>query len=211
MKMIDLTHLIEPGMPVYPGTEPPDFKQACRLTSDGFAEKRISLYSHTGTHLDAPAHILRGGPTLDQLPLTHFYGNALKIAVAPGSEMITPKQLASYSTALQEVAFAVFHTDWSRWWGSEQYFKGFPVLTPEAAHWLINFPLKGVGFDTISADAPQSTEFPIHKIILGGNRIIIENLRHLDLLPDTPFQLSCFPLHLRESDGSPVRAVAFVD
>jgi kynurenine formamidase len=55
-------------MPVYPGTEPPEFLVPCTIAVDGFTEKKLTLYSHTGTHMDAPAHILEGAPTLDHLP-----------------------------------------------------------------------------------------------------------------------------------------------
>ena len=76
MKIIDLTHSISPRMPVYPGTEPPIFIQGCSIDEIGFLEKKITLYSHTGTHIDAPAHLIKGSKTLDQLPVEHFQGRA---------------------------------------------------------------------------------------------------------------------------------------
>jgi arylformamidase len=67
MNVIDLSHPFSEDMPVYPGTESPEIVEACTITGHGFAEKRLRLFSHTGTHLDAPAHILSGAVTLDRL------------------------------------------------------------------------------------------------------------------------------------------------
>ena len=56
LRVVDLTHVIQPGMPVYPGTEGPRFEGTSTLERDGFMERLVSLTSHTGTHVDAPAH-----------------------------------------------------------------------------------------------------------------------------------------------------------
>lgn len=82
LTVLDLTHTIAEGMPVYPGTEPPTLQQANTIEKDGFAEKRICMYSHTGTHIDAPAHMLGGAPSLDQLGAGQFVGTAMVIDVA---------------------------------------------------------------------------------------------------------------------------------
>lgn len=60
MKIVDLSHTISPDMPAYPGTEQPIFKIGRTIENDGFLEKEITLYSHTGTHIDAPAHLIKG-------------------------------------------------------------------------------------------------------------------------------------------------------
>ena len=76
MPLIDLSHIIEENMPVYPGTEPVKISPMSEMDRDGFVEKTIVLGSHVGTHMDAPAHVLAGGKTLDQLPIDHFAGSA---------------------------------------------------------------------------------------------------------------------------------------
>jgi len=68
MRVIDLTHVIESSMPVYPGTEPPTFEPANTYEKDGFKETRISMFTHTGTHMDPPAHLFRNRATLDAFP-----------------------------------------------------------------------------------------------------------------------------------------------
>ncbi len=211
MKIIDLSHRIEVGMPVYPGTAPPELTRPFELDKDGFAETKISVLSHTGTHMDAPAHIIAGGITLDRMPVSAFYGRAICIESVSGRQEITKEDLMAFESGIQAADFVFFRTGWSRLWGQTGYFEGYPALTAEAAVYLNDFTLKGVGFDTISADAPQAHDFTIHKIILGKNRIIIENLTHLDQLPPVLFSTACFPLHFSNSDGSPVRAVAFIE
>ena len=80
MKAIDLTHIITEDMPVYPGTEPPKLTPANSYERDGFKETLLSLYTHTGTHIDPPAHIFPDGRTLDEFPPEQFIGKALVIS-----------------------------------------------------------------------------------------------------------------------------------
>jgi kynurenine formamidase len=211
MKPVDLTHPIAPDMPVYPGTEPPVFTAGCSIDEAGFQERKISMFSHTGTHVDAPAHLLKDHETLDMLAIDHFFGPALLVNFVdfPG-RMIGMQDLAAYRQQLREVDFLLLHTGWSRYWGSGGYFTDFPVLSPEAAVWLSGLGLKGLGLDTISADAVDSPDFPVHKALLRKGMIIIENLTNLAALPEGRLLFSCFPLSFTDADGSPVRAVAFI-
>ncbi len=213
MKLIDLTHPITPDMPVYPGTEPPIIKTGCSIEEAGFLEKKITFFSHTGTHVDAPAHLIKNHNTLDMLEIEHFQGPAL---VLDFNHLTTPdktigvKELEAHQDEIRKVEFLLLHTGWSQYWGSARYFTGFPVLSPEASTWLSNFPIKGLGLDTISADKIDSQDYPVHKALLRKNIIIIENLANLSALPYNQIEFSCFPLSLTDADGSPVRAVAVI-
>lgn len=211
MKLIDLTHSIRPGMPVYPKTEPPQFLNATTIERDGFAEKRITLFSHTGTHMDAPAHIIQGGATLDQLPLGQFCGQACVVDVeSVRGRTIGMAALKPYRNLLRQVDFVLLRTGWSNLWNDARYFKGYPVLTLKAAEWISTFKLKGLGIDMISVDREGSTDFPVHRIVLAQNITIIENLTNLHALPRMVFSFWCLPLKLEDADGSPVRAAAGV-
>lgn len=217
MNVVDLSHEIEENMPVFPGTETPILAEANVIEVDGFREKKITMYSHTGTHMDAPAHILPGAEFLDQFPPDSFYGNALVVDFSrqPGNT-IGAEDLVRYEQALSICDFLLIHTGWDRNWGRESYFTGFPVLTEMAARRLTSLGLKGVGIDAISVDPTKSTELPIHRILLGAGLLIIENLCNLGILTDPDgggpakvplLKFSCFPLKIRGADGSPVRAV----
>lgn len=212
MKIIDLSHTISPGMPVYPGTEPPTFFTACTIEGTGFLEKKITLYSHTGTHMDAPAHIIPGAKTLDKMPPDRFMGKGAVIDLAGnGGLTIDIELLKPHQGRIERCEFLLFHTSWADLWGKEDYLTGYPVLSRDAATWLAGFPLKGIGADTISADGPESGTFPNHTILLERGIVIIENLTNLGALPDGEFDFCCFPLKIENADGSPVRAVAFLN
>ena len=79
MKVIDLTHMIREDMPVYPGTDTPKFIPANSYEKDGFKETQLQMYTHTGTHMDPPAHLYAGRTTLDHFPADQFIGKALVI------------------------------------------------------------------------------------------------------------------------------------
>ncbi len=209
-RLIDLTHPIHPSMPVYPGTEPPVFQQANTLEKDGFAEKRLSLFTHTGTHMDAPAHIMPEGRTLDSYEASHFVGPARVIDLGyRADQRILPEDLHPLAEELEQLDFLIFRTGWSAHWGSSRYFRGFPTLTVEAAEWLVRFDLKGAGIDAISFDPVDDPTLPVHQTLLGADWVLVENLTHLDRLSKNQFTFSCLPLHLADADGSPIRAVAY--
>ncbi len=197
MKIVDLTHPIAPNMPVYPGTEPPRITTGCSIDEIGFLEKKITFYSHTGTHIDAPAHLIKGHKTLDMLAIEHFYGPALLLNFANfAAKSIGVNHLKPYQDKIKNVDFLLLHTGWNQYWGSEKYFTNYPVLSLEAAHWLSSFGLKGFGLDTISADTADSQNYLVHKALLEKNTIIIENLTNLAALPCDQFEFSCFPTEL---------------
>ncbi len=209
---IDLTHPIHEAMPVYPGTEQPVIITGCSIEQDGFLEKKITFYSHTGTHMDAPAHLVKGGKFLDQYDISRFHGSAVVVHLKSDKDLsIDLATLKSVENQLKNADFLLIHTGWSRHWGTDDYFANFPVLTREAAEWVVGLGLKGIGFDTISADSAETRTYPIHKILLGSDMVIVENLANLDHLSEGPVDFSCFPLYFQQADGSPIRAVAFTD
>lgn len=210
--IIDLTHSITRDMTVFPGTPRPEFTSVRTVGENGYAEKKVSFYSHTGTHADAPAHMIQNGKTLDRFDISHFHGPALVIdlrnAAARPDAAIDRSFLAAFEQKIASSDFILFHTGWSRFWGTPEYLDGFPALTPKAARWLTRFPLKGIGLDTISADRMDTRDYPVHHTLLGTGMVIVENLTRLDRLPSDSVLFSCFPLPLADADGAAVRAVA---
>jgi arylformamidase len=212
MGLIDLTHVVKPGMTVFPGTEPPVFEIGSSIDRDGFEEKKITMFSHTGTHMDAPAHIIAGARRLDEFPIGKFSGRACVVDVNRNAAgKIDLEVLKSRAEAILESDFVILRSGWSQRWDSAEYFRDFPVLSPDAAHWLVDANIKGVGLDMISVDEVDSTDFAVHNILLGADLVIIENLTNLEALPDSELTFYCFPLRIEQADGSPVRAVAAVE
>ena len=213
MKILDLTHLLNTDVTVYPGTEKPVFIQANTVEKDGFAEQKMTMYTHTGTHIDAPAHMLEKGKSLDQLKPESFYGKAICIDVTKVTgKYIELEHLELFIEKIKLVDFVLLQTGWSKKWKNENYFDGFPVLSEESCNWLVNFNLKGIGVDAISVDpVDELYEMVNHNIIFGKKMIIIENLTNLTSLGQEVFTFACFPLKVENADGSPVRAVAIME
>jgi len=208
MTLIDLSHIINPDISVFPGTEKPVFE---RKEIEGYPEVKITMYTHTATHMDAPIHIIKGARTLDELPIDKFMGKAIVIDCKHlAGKQITLDFLKPFEDKIKDIEFILFNSGWSAKWKTEAYFENFPTLTSEAADWLTQFNLKGIGLDSISLDPVADLTLPNHKIVLAKEILIIENMCNLDSLPDTEFMFQCFPLKIEKADGSPVRAVAMV-
>jgi kynurenine formamidase len=131
----------------------------------------------------------------------------------PGSRRgeVAREELEPHGERLGRADFALFRSGWSLKWGTPAYDSGYPVLSTPAAAWLAGFPLKGVGFDAPSADAPGSCDLPVHRLLLGRGMVIVENLANLEALPDGAFTFLCLPLPLADAEGAPARAAAFID
>ena len=208
--MIDLTRTITPGMPVYPGTAAPALSPAATLVRDGFRETLLTMTSHTGTHMDAPAHLLQTGSTLDTLPVCHFCGRAAVVDASSLGEggVITAEFLRARSESLRCADFVLFYTGWEEKWGTEAYLSAYPVPDEEAARYLVSCGLKGVGTDAIGIDAVADGRLSAHRVLLGGGLVVVENLCLRRLVGRRDIRFFALPLKFAGSDGAPVRAVA---
>ncbi|MDF2574502.1 MAG: hypothetical protein K0S05_1414 [Agromyces sp.] len=209
--MRDLSHPLHSGMQVYPGDPGVDFAPALELERDGAAVTELHLGSHTGTHIDAPAHTVAGGRTMDRVSLDELVGEALVIRV-PGlgdHATIGVDDLGELPSRVPSIV--VIDTGWARHFGTERAL-AHPALGVEAARLLVTRGMHVLGVDTLSpdpTDAAGTTDFPVHEVVLGGDGLIIENLTGLEGLP-ARVRIGVFPLRLAV-DGAPVRAVAFED
>ncbi len=210
MKVIDLTHTLREDMPVFPGTETPKISDGNTIERDGFAEKILTFYTHTGTHIDAPCHIHPGKKSLDQFSVDKFMGRGVIVDVK-GMDSIEIDTLMKYEKDIDEADFVLFSCGWEDYWGKKEYYSNFPALTEEAARWLSSKDLKGIGIDAISLDRMEDEHLPVHKLLLEKEFIFIENLKNLEELVGRAFTLSCLPLRFEGADGAPVRAVALLD
>jgi arylformamidase len=208
MTFVDLSQDIHENMPVFPGMSAPRLEKPFKVKTHGYTETLITFLSHTGTHIDAPAHMHEHGKTLNAYEVSSFIGKGFVIDVQ-GKFEIELTMVKSVEEQIKEIDFVIFCTGWSNFWGSNSYFNGFPALCPDAAIWLASQKIKGIGFDCISADVADSTNFPVHHALFDRNLLIIENLKNLYKLIDKTFMFSCLPLKFENADGSPVRAIAW--
>lgn len=214
MPVIDLTHTIWEGMPVYPGTESPRLSEGSSYERDGFRETLLCLYSHTGTHMDAPNHLFAERQTLDRVSVESFVGSAIVIDCTEkqAGELITMENLLPLWEKVEQAEFLLFYTGWARFWGSDSYFGDYPVLDGSVIDYIIRSGKKGVGLDVIGLDPIAQADLPRHKQLLSqSNTLIIENLTNLDQLGDELVTLVALPLKFRQSDGAPTRVIACVN
>ena len=205
MKVYDLTHTIKNDMPVYPGTEQPKLTTACTIEAAGYRETLLHMFSHTGTHMDAPAHMLLDGAALDSYGAEKFTGTAVVVDCREQAAITLPL-LQGYD--LNGVDFVLFCTGWDKKWGTPDYYAGFPCLTADAAAYLAALPLKGVGEDSISLDPCDSVDFPNHITLMRADFVNTENLTGLDALIGRRFTFVTLPLKFENSDGCSCRAIA---
>ena len=214
MKVIDLTHTIKEDMPVYPGTEAPTLKAANSYEVDGFKETRLSMFSHTGTHIDPPAHLFADKKTLDAFSAEQFIGKALVIDCRDlkDGEVITMDRLKKKGADLEKAEFLLFNLGWDKRWGTPEYFGDYPCIDFEVLDFIINSGLKGIGFDVIGLDPIADVALKRHNELFSKKEIInIENLKDLDLCGEGLFTFICLPIKIEGSDGAPARAVAYFD
>ena len=211
MQIIDLSHEIHNQMTVFGETEKPEIIRKCTIEEDGYNLHELKINSHTGTHVDAPAHMVAGGKYLEDFSLDKFFGKGFMLNAASFCCGEIPLSfLKNYESQIQETDFLILNSGWHKKWKSYDYQTNYPILSIESAKWLTKFNLKGIGLDYISIDPADSQDVPLHKIILGAEILIIENLNNLDALPESGFQFQCLPLNVNKADGSTSRIVAFV-
>jgi kynurenine formamidase len=208
MKIIDLTHPIAPGISLFPGTPEPLLEERSTIERDGFREKRLCFYSHVGTHLDAAAHLLLRGKTLEEYPLEQFAGPAVAVDCRNGA--IDRRLLEESSIGRGDIVLLC--TGWSRFWGQDAYQKNYPCLSQQALEYLRQQGVKGVGMDTLGPDPVDSPDLWRHRQLLAdGYCILLENLTNLEKLIGHRCFLTAFPLKLPNAEGAPARVVAFME
>jgi len=214
LRIIDLTHTISEDMPVYPGTESPKLKVANIYEKDGFKENLLTMSSHTGTHMDSPAHLFPERTTLDAFSIEQFVGKALVIDCSDlkEGERITMKCIDEVKETADMAQFILFHTGWDKWWGTNSYFGEYPYITEGVCEYLISSKKKGIGLDTIGIDPISDENLTIHKkLFYKTDMIIMENLTNLQKVGSKLFTLCALPVKFDNSDGAPIRAVAIMD
>ncbi len=208
--IVDLSRPIGMDMPLWPGTPPPVLTVRKTHEKGGYEEREFTITSHIGTHVDAPVHMLPGAPRLGDLPLDRFAGSACVVDWRNAPRVVTAETLFASPGWRADREFVLFWTGWGDRWGTPAYEDGHPVLHRDAAEALVRLRLKGLGIDAFSFDPTFSHDCPIHKVLLGGGVLLVENLAGLDRLFGRDFLFTAFPLSIPEADGCPVRAAALL-
>lgn len=184
------------------------------IAEDGFNTTNLTLYSHAGTHMDAPRHFIDGGRTIDRLDLEKCVGPALVLDLShktPNS-LITVADLAAYADQITPGARLLLRTDWDLHAEQPDYRTSFPRISPELAAWLVEREVWLIGLEMPSVASLQDKEelTLVHQTLLRGEVVIVECLANLRQLPPQ-VTFVALPLKIQSGDGSPIRAIAIVD
>lgn len=206
MTIIDLTHELDQQTPVYPGTQEraPSFIQTASVDADGYSNSILITGMHLGTHIDAPAHMLEKGQTIDMVPLTQLCCRAYVIQTQ--DKNIIEADLIE-NIDFETPCALLFHTGYDTYYGQERYFIDHPVLSERTAHVIIAKKIGIVGFDSPS---PDRFPFSIHKLLFSHNIPIIENLTHIHkLLGAQHIMLYALPIKSK-TDSALARVIAVI-
>ena len=201
----DLTLTISPTTLTYPGDPSPAITRTMDLSQgDSVTASHLSLHCHVGTHVDAPAHFIAEGATLEELPMECFYGPAVVINLE-GKAVIAVSDLVAHD--LPDSHHILIKTDNSRLLQRAQFSESFCVISPDAGRYLLSKTPRSIGFDYYSLDPHQTTAtFPTHQLLARSNIPAFVCLDLSDLGPGR-FTFSGFPLRLGKVEASPVRAI----
>lgn len=213
-RIIDLSHPIHDGTPVYPGDPLVQIEPAATIAADGFNVQHVQLGSQTGTHIDAAYHLLDDGDRVEQLDLARLCSRAV-ICDVRGKQprsAITWDDLAPVRDRLGPETILVLHTGWSVHWGTATY-HDHPYLDGATAADIVRSGVRTVGIDAMSLDetvaaADHPTGYAAHHAVLDVGGVIAENLTNLAAIDFPDPIVSLLPIPLQGADGAPVRAVA---
>lgn len=209
--IVDLSHPLAPtGLSYCAGHPVFTSERVMTLARNGSNVSRLTIGSHTGTHLDAPVHFLEGAPTVSDFDLSLLVGPAIVVDVRGKGfhDTISWDDIAPQAGKLNPDVTLLFCTGWSQHWGREEYMKS-PHLSEEAAQKIKERGVRVVGIDVFSIDGSSETNI-VHRLFLGNGILIAENLTNLEALLDGgAYLVSLLPLNLQGCDGSPIRAVAW--
>lgn len=206
-RIIDLT------LPLRPGMRGVEFETTATLERDGWSARTLHLYSHAGTHVDAPVHFGAGDGTIDRLPLDRCMGPAWVVdldGIAPRAT-IRVRDLGSVAAEHTHGDSLLLRTGWSRHAADLRlYREELPRVGEELARWCVNRGVRMLGVEPPSvADVCDRAEVAlIHGILLEGGVVIVEGLARLEALSARKVFFMALPLPIEGGDGSPCRALA---
>jgi arylformamidase len=199
----DVTVPLVPGMLAYPGDPAFVLEPVSRVGEAAYALSRMVLTTHSGTHVDAPAHFLAGGATVDHLPLEILLGKA-RVVELSARERVDRADLETLD--LRDDLRVLLKTRMSGQMLKAGYQEDHLYLTVDAAHYLAQAGLKLVGFDYLSIDRSGSADFPAHHALLEAGVVLVEGLDLSEVEPGE-YEMACLPLRVGGGDAAPARVV----
>ena len=228
-QIVDLTHTISQQAPTFEPEQKSPFqvKVVATIAKDGYFAREISLPEHFATHMDAPAHFVATGWTVDQIPADRLVAPLVVVDVSRKVQSNPDYQLGlddisaweKINGQIPQGAIVMARTGWSSRWSSTTEYRNadssgtmhFPGYSIEAARFLVEGRnIVALGIDTLSIDPGPAKTFPVHQYVLSKNVYQLENVANLDKVPATGATVVAAPAKLEGGSGGPVRILAMV-
>ena len=204
MPLYDATLPIREGMLIFPGDPPfqmtPFFS---RGDGDPINLALVSMGTHLGTHVDAPAHYLDGGATVDEVPLEVLVGPGLILDMT-GRPFVDRGALED--SDLNNHVRVLLKTDNGPKLSSAEFHTDYVYLTEDAADFLVERKALLVGIDYLSIEAYDNPDAPVHRTLLSAGVLLVEGLNMVEI-PAGPCEIYCLPLRIAGADGAPARVL----
>lgn len=216
MEIIDLTYAIQEDMITFdaPWHTKVSITETGKHEDVGRHTQKISLGTHSGTHIDAPLHFIKNGMSVDEIPLQLLIGSVRIVDCSNFSknQAITKEFLLKVPLSKR----MIFYFGWGKYWNTKDYYLDYPFFTHESVYHLIYSGVELIGMDTPSPDDSRimlngkilksDQDSPIHKLFLSNGIILLEYLANLENVPDlNDWSIIALPLKLTGGDGSPAR------
>lgn len=219
-KIIDITLPISSSTMVFPGDPKPMIEKVSTLEEEGYTVSRLILGSHTGTHVDAPSHILENGPSVEKLELKNLIGTAIVLDFSLDAGELTAEILKTrlentLLTGEEKILLLKTKNRTLQYRdnrgiqnGGLQAKKRFEntYLGESGSKLIVEKKFVTIGIDNFSIDSFASKKLPAHRILLSNQVNIVECL-DLSLVEAGIYFFICFPLKIKDCDGAPARAV----
>ena len=226
-KIVDLSHVIDPNIPIWQNDPPVEFESVAELEKDGYYLRRFSMGEHSGTHINAPNSFYPDGIGIDSYPSESLVVPAIVIDIRHKTTenpdyALTIDDVLNWEEqhhCIQNGSVVLLYTGWQERWGDVETFFNqvepgkfhFPGFGAEATRFLLEKrAIAGIGIDTHGVDPGIDEAFTSNKLVLEKPRIVLENLTNLHQLPPTGTTLVIGILRLKGGSGTPVSVLAFV-
>lgn len=222
--LIEMSYPVSPSMPIYPGSPVDEFAPFSRITNgDNANTSLVRLYTHNGTHVDAPFHFYDKGKTIDVLSIEDFsFSKPLMVSMSLSkSALISVENLKAAGNALYDADILLLNTGYYQKRSIPPiYTDDFPSLSVEAAKFirteLLN--VKAVAIDTLSIESVYgaNSKNVVHKTLLASDVystrtiLIFEDVNFAPVVNRSIARIYAFPIRFVGLDGSPVTIVAEV-
>ncbi len=220
--VVDLTHPLHEGVPTWTGRC--GFRLEIKIDyEEGLRAQTQRGHAGVGTHMDAPSHFVRGGANIGDIPLEKLIVPLCVLDLRNRLDpdlLVSPQDLSAYEAkygAIPEGSLVCAMTGWEKYWNDPDRYRNpdekgkmhFPGFSAESAAVLVERKVAGIGIDTLSPDG-SNDGFPVHEIILGAGKYILENLAQLSRMPARGAFAIVFPPRTRDASESPIRAAGLI-